>query len=219
MKQKILYIALIAVILAAGIVAPILRHLSYALSFAYGILGLMSGGVMWLLYRTIFRTKAGELLVGTAVISVLAGAFMLVNMWLKFMRPNIMVMAVLGSLGVVTIFAAFAAEELIKKTSRFLFFAGGGTILAGVVGLLTTIELSFTVLCVTAVALMVWIPIALYKFNKRMEEGIFDVPKQKKEEREKKDKKIVVVKEKDVEIIDDAPAENGDGVPTETKEE
>lgn len=217
MKQKILYIASGVVILVAGILAPILRHMAFALSFAYGILGLMSGGVMWLLYRTLFRSKSGELLVGMAVISMLAGAFMLVNMWLGFMRPNIMVLAVLGALGVVTVFAAFAMEEIIKKTARFLFFAGGGFIAAGIVGLLTNIELSFTVLCLTAVTLMVWLPLALYKFNKRMQEGLFGEPPQKDEKKEKKNKKVVTVKEKDITVIDDSSEQND--APADTPKE
>ena len=179
MVKKIQYYAIAAVLVLVGVFVTVFPYFSSALSFLYGSVGLLSGGILWLVYRMTVRTKTGELLVGAAVIAQLAGVFLLLNRWFKFMKNNFLVLAVLGTLGLVLIFAAFALKEVqMKKAFKRTLAAAGGLILAGIVGAFTIIEASFTVLCVVAAGIMVWIPVEEIVAKKRAEKaaGIVTIP-------------------------------------------
>lgn len=193
MKNKLQYYAIAAAVLIIGILTAVFPHFSFILSFVYGTVGLLSGCVMWLLYRILIRTKSGELLVGAAVVAQVAGIFMLINRWWGFMRTNLLTLAVLGALGFVVILLSFAFGDLKwKDASKRTLAAGCGLILAGIVGALTYIEASFAVLCAVAAGIMVWIPLESLVRKKRAE----------------KEAHIVTVSEKDIEIIDDEPSDD-----------
>ncbi|MDE7394716.1 MAG: hypothetical protein K2M95_01185 [Clostridiales bacterium] len=188
MKNKIQYFCIAAAILAVGILVAVFPYFSWILSFSYGIIGLLSGCVMWLLYRILIRSKTGEMLIGAAVVSELAGVFLLINRWFHFMRNNLLVLAVLGSLGLVALLASFALNETkMRQAAKRIFAAACGLIVAGIVGAFTYIEASFTALCAAAACIMLWIPIESYVHKKRAEKAAH----------------IVTVPERDIEVIDD----------------
>lgn len=186
--KKIQYYCIAAAVLTVGILVSVFPYFSRILSFSYGCIGLLSGCVMWLLYRILLHTKSGEMLIGAAVVSELAGIFLLINRRFHFMRDNLLVLAVLGALGLVTLLAAFAFYEIkMRQAAKRIFMAACGLIVAGIVGAFTNIEASFTTLCVAAAGIMVWIPIEGYIRKRRAEKAAH----------------IVTVPEKDIEVIDD----------------
>ena len=189
MISKLKYYTIAVILVITGILVSVFPHFSSAISFLYGCVGFLSGGILWLLYRLMIRTKTGELLVGAAVIAQLAGVFLLLNRWFKFMRNNLLVLAVLGTLGLVVIFAGIALHEIkMFRAAKRTFAAAGGLLAASIVGAFTIIEASFTVLCVAAAGIMLWIPIEEVVRKKRAEKAAH----------------IVTVPESKIEIIPDA---------------
>lgn len=182
MVKKMQYYAIATVLVLVGILVLVFPHFASALSFLYGSVGLLSGCILWLVYRLMIRTKTGELLVGAAVLAQLAGIFLLLNRWFHFMRSNLLVLLVLGMLGFVLILAALALKEIkMRQAAKRTFMAAGGLILAGIVGAFTRIEASFTTLCVAAAAIFVWIPVEEIVRKKRAEKAahIVTVPASK----------------------------------------
>ena len=192
MKNKVQYYTIAVVLALAGVLVIVFPHFSSALSFLYGSVGLLSGCILWLLYRLMIRTKTGELLVGAAVIAQLAGIFLLLNRWFGFMRDNLLVLAVLGTLGLVLVFASFALKEIkMRQAAKRTLASACGLIVAGIVGAFTIIEASFAVLCAVAAGIMIWIPVEEVVRKKRAEKAahIVTVPESKIEiiEEEKKE--------------------------------
>lgn len=193
MREKLQYYTLAVVLVLVGVLVRLFPHFSFLLSFLYGCVGLFSGGIFWLLYRILIRTKGGELLVGAAVISQLAGIFLLLNRWLHFMRNNLLVLAVLGTLGIVVMLASYTLREIkMPRAAKRTFVAACGLIASGIVGAFARIETSFLALCIAAAGIMVWIPIEQVVRKKRAEKAAH----------------IVTVPERDIEIIDDTTDEN-----------
>lgn len=179
-------IGIAAAVLAVGLAVGILGRGDFVLSFVYGTAALLSGGVLWLVYRLLFRNKQGEILIGVSVIAALGGAFLLINRWFRIFNQNVLCFLTLAACGVIVLLVAFLLKDVKSRNSLKFFAISGGVFLAALASLVK-ITLSFTALCLTAAAILVWFPIEQILLKRKAE----------------KEAGIITVKEKDIEIIDD----------------
>lgn len=181
----------VAAILAIGILTVIFPIFSGAIATAVGVLGVLFAVIMGTLARTVLRTRRMTALAVISFAAAAVGMLLLLNRLWRFADMRILVLAELVPMGILVLTLGLHCKERAVSFWLYVVIAGGGAIVAGI-SALWRVEAAFLTGCVTASVILL-LPVVL----KRIAAG-----------KDARGNKIVVVKEKDIEVIDDEPIEN-----------
>ena len=159
---------------------------SRVICISVGIVGVLFSLVMYLAYRLFLNRNKAIIFAVVSAVAGMAGIVLLVNDILGFWEPKYFVLLDLVMMGGVTVaFSAFLRKTNVGFWVSVLI-AGIGGIVAGVLAL-ASVQASLLTGCVTASVILIY-PLCVAAHKARYNaKGI----------------KIVTVKEKDIEVIDD----------------
>ena len=177
-----------AITVAAGILAVIFPYFNAPIAIAVGFMSIVYAMVMGTVYRASDRSGRAAALAVAAAVSAVAGVLLFINRFIKFM-----LFAALVSGGLVTVGLALRLRDRRFKIWLSVFIAGVGSAVAGIAALFMA-EAALLAGCVTAAVIILRPVIAAKLAAGRDERG----------------NKIVTVKDKDIEIIEDENSQTQD---------
>lgn len=169
-------------IAAAAVVAAVPVKL-YFVEAIVGIVGILYAVAMWSIYRTSFRTPQTLALAIAAVIVGASGIMLLLNRLFGFADVRYTLAAESVALGIITIALGLQLKEKSIFFWLYVVIAGVGAIASGLISLIRA-RLFISGAFVTAAVILLY-PVIYNAITNR----------------NKKDKNIVTVREKDIEII------------------
>lgn len=182
-----------AITVAAGILAVIFPYFNAPIAIAVGLMSIVYAMVMGTVYRASDRSGRAAALAVAAAVSAVAGVLLFINRFIKFMPQGILLFAALVSGGLVTVGLALRLRDRRFKIWLSVFIAGVGSAVAGIAALFMA-EAALLAGCVTAAVIILRPVIAAKLAAGRDERG----------------NKIVTVKDKDIEIIEDENSQTQD---------
>ena len=174
---------IISVVYSAFLDLPIFTRI---ISVTVGIAGVLFSAAMRLVYRLFLDRKKANALALSSIIAGAAGIVLIIDGAFYFLDPKYLVLADLVVMGAVTVaFAAFLhkAEAGIWIS---VLIAGVGGVVAGVLALIN-VQVSLLVGSVTASVILIY-PLCVEAHKKNLDEN---------------GRKIVTIREQDIEIIDE----------------
>lgn len=156
------------------------------ISVSVGIAGILFSAAMSIVYKLFLGRRQAIALAVVSVIAGAAGVVLLIDGALYFLDPKYLVLADLVIIGGVTVaFALFLRRSDIDFWITVMI-AGAGGITAGVFALLY-VQVSLLVGCVTAAVILIY-PLCVEAHKAKLDDN---------------GRKIVVVREQDIEVIED----------------
>lgn len=156
------------------------------ISVSVGIAGILFSAAMSIVYKLFLGRRQAIALAVVSVIAGAAGVVLLIDGALYFLDPKYLVLADLVIMGGVTVaFALFLRRSDIDFWITVMI-AGAGGITAGVFALLY-VQVSLLVGCVTAAVILIY-PLCVEAHKAKLDDN---------------GRKIVVVREQDIEVIED----------------
>lgn len=186
MKKTTQRILIAAVLVAIGVLTVLFPLFSGVIAAAVGVTGILFAIVMGTVARSVLHSRSADALTVVSVIGAAIGVLLLLNRLWQFADMRYLVLIELTFTGVITFTLGFHMKEKRIKIWLYVTVAGGGAVVAGFTAL-WRVEAAFLTGCVTAAVLTV-VPLIV----KRMTSG-----------KDERGRKIVVVKEKDIEIIEE----------------
>ena len=173
----------ISVVYSAYLDMPVYTRI---ISVSVGIAGILFSAAMRLVYRLFLDRKKANALAISSIIAGAAGVVLVIDGVFYFLDPKYLVLADLVVMGAVTAaFAAFLHKADVGIWVSVLI-AGVGGVVAGVLALVN-VQVSLLVGCVTASVILIY-PLCVEARKKNLDEN---------------GRKIVTVREQDIEIIEE----------------